>query len=177
MRFGGIVQRISEQTTIGRDEVVQSGASQYQDTTSHRGNDYQAAHVVRAGEIKPEIKQFRNLFKELVNFLGHTQIVLKYANVPHGVGGDIDRFQSKNLNKLRSINFRDSLTAEGESTIQGLIEDFIAILDKRINEERLRQEEKWELIKAKSKLTKMTINSLFDKGNEGYKGKGMDRYQ
>ncbi|MDR0288935.1 MAG: hypothetical protein LBH78_02705 [Rickettsiales bacterium] len=177
-RIGGMIQRASEQTNILRNQVVKSGSSKSQDQSSNKGREIHAAHVVRLGEINPEmVKQSEQLYNEFVNFLGHTQNVPKYANKWHGVGGDIDKFQSKNLKKLESINFRESLTAEDASTIKSVKEDFIAVLDSRINGGKLSDRKKLELINVKTALTNITIESVFEKGKKGYLGEGMDVYR
>jgi hypothetical protein len=100
IRFAGIVQRISEQTNIGRDKVVRIGARQFQDQSSHKDKKINASRVVRAGDFNPKgVKQFEQPCNEVVNFLGHTQNIPMYVNVLHGVGGAVDRFKSKNLKK------------------------------------------------------------------------------
>jgi len=177
-RFGGMIQRASEQTNIPRDQVVEIGASKYQDQSSNRGREIHAAHVVRFGEINPGmVKQSEPLRNEFVNFLGHTQNVPKYANEWHGVGGDIDKFQERNLKKLGRINFREHLTAEDASTIQTIIDDFIAVLKKRIKRENLDDRKKSELKNVKKALINIAIETVFEKGKKGYLGKVMDVYR
>ena len=180
-RFIGTIQRISEQTDIPREQVVKGGASEYQDQSSHRGTEIHAAHVVRAGEINPQIRNDERhilIYNELINFLGHTQNVARYANEWHGIGGDIDKIQSGNLKKLASIDFRRSLTAEVASTIQSVTEEFIAALDKRINKGDLGNKGVLEeLIKARKAITDFKIEAAFEKGKDGYSGKYMKDYQ
>lgn len=177
-RIGGIIQRASEQTNILRNQVVKSGSSKSQDQSSNKGREIHAAHVVRLGEINHEmVKQSEQLYNELVNFLGHTQNVPKYANEWHGIGGDIDKFQSRNLKELGKINFRESLTAEDASIIKSVKEDFIAVLDTRINRGKLSDRKKLELINVKTALTNITIESVFEKGKKGYSGEGMNAYR
>ncbi|UIP91464.1 hypothetical protein IYZ83_004885 [Wolbachia pipientis] len=165
-----------------RNQVVKSGSSKSQDQSSNKGREIHAAHVVRLGEINHEmVKQSEQLYNELVNFLGHTQNVPKYANEWHGIGGDIggdiDKFQSRNLKELGKINFRESLTAEDASIIKSVKEDFIAVLDNRINGGKLSDRKKLELINVKTALTNITIESVFEKGKKGYSGEGMNAYR
>ncbi|WP_341819867.1 DEAD/DEAH box helicase [Wolbachia endosymbiont (group A) of Brachyopa scutellaris] len=177
-RIGGIIQRASEQTNILRNQVVKSGSSKSQDQSSNKGREIHAAHVVRLGEINHEmVKQSEQLYNEFVNFLGHTQNVPKYANEWHGIGGDIDKFQSRNLKELGKINFRESLTVEDASIIKSVKEDFIAVLDTRINGGKLDSGKKSELIKVKTALTNTTIEAVFEKGKKGYLGEGMNAYR
>lgn len=175
---GGVIQRVSEQAEIRRDKVVKTGASQYQDQSSNRGREVHAAHIVRLGRIHPKIvNQYKQLYKEFKNFLGHTQNVPKYANEWHGIGGDIDKFQSKHLKELGRINFSGSLTTEDASTIKIVKEDFIVLLDNRIDGGKYSDIEKSEFIKTKTALTNATIELLFEKGNKGYLGEGMHVYR
>ncbi|RVE46545.1 hypothetical protein evm_008836 [Chilo suppressalis] len=176
-RFAGMIQRASEQLDISKDEVVEIGASQYQDQNSKMGREIHAAHLVRFGKVNPETKKNTQLYNEFKNYLGHTQNVPKHANEWHGVGGAIDRFQPRNLKALGGINFSRNLTAEGASIIKRVKEDFIAILDKQIDGGKLGDEEKAEFIKLKTSIKDLTIESLFEKGKKGYSGEGMDPYR
>ena len=180
-RFGGTIQRISEQTDIPRDQVVESGRSQYKDQSSHRGTAIHAAHVVRVGEINPQIindERHKLIYNELKNFLGHTQNVPRRVNEWHGIGGDIDKIQSGSLKKLANIDFRGSLTAEDASTIKSFKEEFIAALYSRINEvvpgNKCVLE---ELIKVITTITNFKLQAAFQKGKDGYSGKYMKDYQ
>jgi hypothetical protein len=176
IRLGGIIQRISEQTNIPRNEVVRGGPSQYQDQRSHRGRDIHAAHVVRVGEIDGRLRRSEQLYTELVNFVGHTQNVRWEVNVGR-VGADIDTFQSGNLETLASIDFSEILTQDSESTIEMLRQTFITILNEHIENEKLPEEVIEGMMKAKEVLTGMTVEELLKKGKNGYEGKGMKRYQ
>jgi hypothetical protein len=114
---------------------------------------------------------------ELINFLGHTQNVARYANEWHGIGGDIDKIQSGSLKKLASTDFRKSLTAEDASTIKSFKGKFIAALDKRIK--KMKPNNKWgleELKKARKTITYFKLEAAFGKGKDGYLGKYMKDY-
>jgi hypothetical protein len=175
IRFGGIIQRISAETNVPRDKVVIGGPSQYQDQRSHRGRDIHAAHVVRVGKIDGRLRGSKQ-HTELQNFLGHTQNVARYANVG-GVGADIDKFQSNYLGVLARINFGGILTQKDEGTLIKLRKEFIDILDKHIKKGKLSEEGKQELKTAKAVVNYIKIGELFQKGKDGYEGKGMDRYE
>jgi hypothetical protein len=176
VRLAGIDQRMSKQTNGG--EIFGPGPSQHQDQSSNKGKGVHAAHLVRVVVFDCNIEKLPEPDrKEIVNYVGHTQNVPKYANEWHGIGGDIDKFQSENLIKLKSIDFSGSLTAEGASTMKDIKEDFIAVLDNRINGGNLGDREKSELIEAKTALTNTTIESLFEKGKKCYSGEDMDVYR
>jgi hypothetical protein len=178
IRFGGLNQRIGENTNVSRGQVVRSGASQFQDQSSNRGREVHAAHVVRAGEIHPTIKnKHKHCYNEIVNFLGHTQNVPKYANEWHGIGGDIDKFQSRNLQNIAKIDFSRSLTAEDASTIKSLINGFVAVVDNRMERGNVSEIEISQLRKARETITHMTIQEFFDQGKKGYSNENTKKYQ
>ncbi|XP_076658485.1 uncharacterized protein LOC143362324 [Halictus rubicundus] len=173
LRLGGMTQRVSEQENINRDKVVESGASRFQDRRSNRGRHVHAAHMVRVGAINLKTKNEKqdNLnYQEFKNFVGHTQNVPKYANVSYNIGGDIDSFQSENLEKILTIDFSKGLTEKDASTINSLKENFIALIDNRINTGGLSDSQIFELKEAKESLAAATPIQLFKKGKDGYMG-------
>ncbi|XP_052867172.1 uncharacterized protein LOC128273276 [Anopheles cruzii] len=106
LRFGAILQAISELTGIPRLELVTGGRSVGQDQRSGHGPDFHAAHVIRVGDASERLRSTNPyLYTTLLDIIGHTQVVEREANVWHGIGGEIDRFQSENLELLASIDF------------------------------------------------------------------------
>uniref|UniRef100_A0A182MG17 RanBP2-type domain-containing protein n=1 Tax=Anopheles culicifacies TaxID=139723 RepID=A0A182MG17_9DIPT len=119
-RFGGILQAISEETNIPRVELVTGGASRFQDQSSGLGQSVHAAHIIRVGAINSKLKnKSPSLNRALQNYIGHTQNVLRAANAWHGIGGDVDKYQSNNLNILATIDFNGRYN-DNEDTIETL---------------------------------------------------------
>ncbi|XP_050087587.1 uncharacterized protein LOC126572378 [Anopheles aquasalis] len=118
-KFGAILEGISTLTDIQQQDLVTGGPSQYQDQSSGHGLDYHAAHVIRVGEINEELKSdHRPLYNALANFLGHTQVVAREANLWRGIGGSIDRAQSDRLILLSRVRFRGLMDGSNQSAIR-----------------------------------------------------------
>ncbi|XP_049288364.1 uncharacterized protein LOC125766436 [Anopheles funestus] len=134
-RFGGILQAISEETEIPRDKLVEGGASQFQDQSSGLGQTIHAAHIIRVGAINNKLqKKSASLNRALQNYIGHTQNVLRAANAWHGVGGDIDKYQSSKLGVLATVDFTGTLDTDDQRTVETLVTDFRAIIDKYVHD-------------------------------------------
>ncbi|XP_076226110.1 uncharacterized protein LOC116426667 isoform X1 [Nomia melanderi] len=178
LRLGGFIQKISNETKVTRCEVVKPGKSRHQDQHSNRGPEIHASHPVRLGEINPEIEQFETLRKKLANFLGHTQNVPKWANVWHGIGGDMDRYQEDNLKILNGIDFdRSRPTRVDVIRLKKMKDSFLAILDMEINKDGLGETEKMALINTRTAITKTTIQSMYEYGKAGLSGEIMNPYR
>ncbi|XP_035890599.1 uncharacterized protein LOC118502474 [Anopheles stephensi] len=134
-RFGGMLQAISEQTEIPRDKLVTGGASQFQDQSSGLGQTIHAAHIIHVGAINSKLeKKSQPLSRALQNYIGHTQNVLRAANAWHGVGGDIDKYQSNQLAALATVNFAGELETNDRRTVETLITEFRSIIDKYVRD-------------------------------------------
>ncbi|XP_035780478.1 uncharacterized protein LOC118460347 [Anopheles albimanus] len=118
-KFGAILESISTLTGIRQQDLVTGGPSQYQDQSSGHGLDYHAAHIIRVGEINDELKRnHRPLYEALTNFIGHTQVVAREANLWRSIGGSIDRVQSDRLILLSRIRFRGFMDESNQSAIR-----------------------------------------------------------
>uniref|UniRef100_A0A9I3EI53 Uncharacterized protein n=1 Tax=Anopheles dirus TaxID=7168 RepID=A0A9I3EI53_9DIPT len=166
-RLGGILQAIAEKAGIERTKIVADGSSQFQDQSSGRGHTHHAAHLNRVGAIHSGLKD-ENLKRALQNYIGHTQIVLSEFNVWHGVGGDIDRYQSENLVKLAGIDFNGAMEPSNRRTIEDLITSFRAIIDKYVQNGS--GDAKVKKVLEEDKLTVYCVGPLmlFEEGKEGY---------
>uniref|UniRef100_A0A8W7K7E0 Uncharacterized protein n=1 Tax=Anopheles albimanus TaxID=7167 RepID=A0A8W7K7E0_ANOAL len=95
-----IIRAIQDKT--GLPYLLSGGASTVQDVNGSR--NLQACHVLRVGEVNPQLQiDNEGLYNALINFVGHTQIAPSELNHFHGIGGEIDRFQSNNLNSLNRM--------------------------------------------------------------------------
>uniref|UniRef100_A0A182VYZ4 Uncharacterized protein n=1 Tax=Anopheles minimus TaxID=112268 RepID=A0A182VYZ4_9DIPT len=134
-RFGGILQAIAEETEIPRDKLVTGGASQFQDQSSGLGQTIHAAHIIRVGSINNKLqKKSPTLNRALQNYIGHTQNVLRAANAWHGVGGEIDKYQSNQLGVLATIDFAGTLDSNDRRTVETLLTEFRTIIDKYVRD-------------------------------------------
>ncbi|KFB37429.1 AGAP001989-PA-like protein [Anopheles sinensis] len=167
--FGGILQAIAEQTQIPREDLVSGGPSQNQDQSSGRGPKYHAAHVIRVGSIDGRLKQKNaSLNTALQNYIGHTQNVIKAANVWHGVAGQIDLFQSGKLSELAKIDFGGAFEPTNRRKVEDLMTEFRKIIDTHVNSGNQAQEEQSELDAAKIAVHCAGASMLFEAGKEGY---------
>ncbi|XP_058058219.1 uncharacterized protein LOC131209225 [Anopheles bellator] len=131
LRFGAILQAISELTGIPRLELVTGGRSEGQDQRSGHGPDFHAAHVIRVGPASERLRSTNPyLYTTLIDIIGHTQVVEREANVWHGIGGEIDRFQSENLELLASIDFnREYNRTNGKWNMERNLERLLKRMD------------------------------------------------
>ncbi|XP_052890837.1 uncharacterized protein LOC128299039 [Anopheles moucheti] len=168
-RFAGILQAISETTEIPRDELVADGASQFQDQSSGRGQTIHAAHIIRVGAINEDLKtKSPSLNKALKNFIGHTQNVLRAANVWHGVGGEIDKYQSEQLGVTASIDFAGTLVTNDRRTVETMITGFRAIIDKYVHD-GTHSNDNLKILNADNVIVYcVTPLMLHEEGNFGY---------
>lgn len=167
--FGGILQAISEETGIARDKIVTGGASQFQDQSSGLGMGIHAAHVIRVGTIDKGLRsKSASLTRALQNYIGHTQNVLRDANVWHGVGGDIDRYQSDKLSKLADIDFNGALEPTNRRKVEDLITPFRDIIDKYVQNGS--GDAKVKKVLEEDKVTIYCVGPLmlFEEGKAGY---------
>uniref|UniRef100_A0A182Q278 Uncharacterized protein n=1 Tax=Anopheles farauti TaxID=69004 RepID=A0A182Q278_9DIPT len=165
--FGGVLQAISEETGIARDKLVTGGASQFQDQSSGRGRGIHAAHVIRVGTINSQLKsKSDSLNRALQNFIGHTQNVLREANVWHGVGGDIDRYQSDKLTALADVDFTGPLEPTNRRKVEDLITPFREIIDKYVQS----GDAQAKTVLEEDKVTVYCVGPmmLFEEGKAGY---------
>uniref|UniRef100_A0A182PKI7 Uncharacterized protein n=1 Tax=Anopheles epiroticus TaxID=199890 RepID=A0A182PKI7_9DIPT len=170
LTFGGILQAISEETEIPRNELVAGGASQFQDQSSGLGRTVHAAHVIRVGTIDRRLGgKDAALQKALVNYIGHTQNVLRAANVWHGVGGEIDRFQSNNLGLLGSIDFTGAFEPDNRKVVEQLVGYFREIIAAYVKDgSEYDAKDKNILDEDKVILCCVSPLMLFEEGRAGY---------
>uniref|UniRef100_A0A182T416 Uncharacterized protein n=1 Tax=Anopheles maculatus TaxID=74869 RepID=A0A182T416_9DIPT len=168
-RFGGILQAISEETEIPRDNLVTGGASQFQDQSSGLGQAVHAAHIIRVGSINSKLgKKNQSLNRALQNYIGHTQNVLRAANAWHGVGGDIDKYQSNQLGVLATVDFGSTLETNDRRTVETLITDFRNIIDKYVRDGTHTSDEKKILDADKVIVYCVVPLMLHEEGKAGY---------
>lgn len=172
-RFVGILQRITIDTRLKFKEIILGEASAYQDRHSGLGRSIHAAHVVRAGTVNSILQtENRTHYQGLVDFLAHTQNVPMEANVFHGVGGRIDRFQTNltNLYVLNTINFNPdepSWDDDAMGTINVLIIDFRNLLVNSMAE-LPHGEMKNQINEAIRLINDMDSETFFNAGVKGY---------
>ncbi|XP_076676897.1 uncharacterized protein LOC143373477 isoform X2 [Andrena cerasifolii] len=173
IRFGGMIQRISEDTGIDRSDVVKGGPSQYQDQHSNRGKEgIQAAHLIRVGEINANLTPSH--FEELKNFIGHTQNVSKEWNYWQGVGGGIDRYQSSSLRQLAEIDFSGDWTNQNKRAIENIRSYFVAEVVNQMRAGRMSESNCRNIVTA---LSASNVENVFkNEGKGGYSGKYRDNY-
>ncbi|XP_050070906.1 uncharacterized protein LOC126558870 [Anopheles maculipalpis] len=168
-RFGGMLQAIAEETDLPRDKLVAGGASQFQDQSSGLGQTIHAAHIIRVESINNKLdKKSPSLNRALQNYIGHTQNVLRAANAWHGVGGDIDKYQSNQLAVLASIDFKTALETNDRRTVETMITDFRSIIDKYVRDGTHTEDEKKILDSDKVIVYCVAPLMLHEEGKAGY---------
>uniref|UniRef100_A0A1S4JK84 Uncharacterized protein n=1 Tax=Culex quinquefasciatus TaxID=7176 RepID=A0A1S4JK84_CULQU len=162
IRLGAQLQYISAKTGVPRGEIVHAGASQFQDRSS-TVQEMHAAHVIRVGNINENIGEYYESF--IRNFVGHTQIVHRLANI--GVGRDFDTIQSKYLDKLAVIDFTTPLNKTEARLIEEIRDAFSqAITDCLVN--RTYPELMYQkLMIAREKIKAFTPREVFQKATKG----------
>nr|XP_033339981.1 uncharacterized protein LOC117228373 [Megalopta genalis] len=183
IRLAGAVQKIAEMVTgMSRSEIIKAGASQSTDGSSGLGSDLPSAHVLRF-VINSELKKnFEGIYNNLDTFLAHTQIVPRYANDWHGMGGAVDRCQGEIYEVLVSIDFNKEMTSEATDKIKGVQKKYTDVLNKEreklINQrnvscEQQRAERIFVLGQSINFLNNISVEELFEKGCNGYKNEDM----
>uniref|UniRef100_A0A182VPH7 Uncharacterized protein n=1 Tax=Anopheles merus TaxID=30066 RepID=A0A182VPH7_ANOME len=169
LTFGGILQAIAEKTNLPRDRLVAGGASQFQDQHSGQGRTVHAAHIIRVGTIDQRLgTQDSALHTALTNYIGHTQNVLRAANAWHGVGGEIDRFQSNNLDALGRIDFNAPFDRDQRIAVEQLIERFRDVITAYVRDGTHEESDKQILDDDKMIVNCMLPLMLFEEGKAGY---------
>ncbi|XP_038110694.1 uncharacterized protein LOC6045020 [Culex quinquefasciatus] len=171
VRLAAMGQFVSEQTSVFRQELLIGGRSQFQDRSSHISG-YHAAHVVRVKIDR--LNEQSDYFTMLKNFLGHTHLVERYANVWHGVGGKIDRIQSGFIRELNEINFQVSLTLQVQDILERMKAAFLTVFLNAIFSEELNEEQLNDLTDVVETLQEISIYDMFMKGKTWYEGKYLE---
>jgi hypothetical protein len=91
--------------------------------------------------------------------------------------GAIDRWQSQMINVMNELDFAGPYNAQVEKLLTKLRDSFISELNNSIKGGRLNGEQVSELKRAIDAIKNMSIKELFQSGQNGYSGKGMDPYR
>ncbi|XP_041968817.1 uncharacterized protein LOC121725777 [Aricia agestis] len=171
-RFAGTAQRISTDIAIPRENVVREGASEYQDRNSKLGREYHAAHVIRATiDTSVDPQRHAEAFVELRNILGHTQIVPRFANEYHGIGGVIDDIEGDALRMASFCNFASDLRSNTE-ILNGVKKMFVDnIKDFLRDSDRLTESNRRDIERSLGRIWKTSPREMYKSGRDGFTGK------
>lgn len=169
VRLGGIGQYVTDATTglVSRADVFYEGTSEHQDRSCSVPGHH-AAHVVRVRLNMFIETDYPEIFEPLRIFVGHTHFVPQYANVWHGLGGEVDRIQARFLQEMSTINFRGDLTAETKDILRRLKQAFLDVFEAAIRSGRYTARQVRDLQEAIDAIREISLRELFEKGRDGY---------
>uniref|UniRef100_A0A182NYF0 Uncharacterized protein n=1 Tax=Anopheles dirus TaxID=7168 RepID=A0A182NYF0_9DIPT len=149
VRFAGEIKKISEETNIPISDLIKAGRSLYKAARESAGPDFHQAHVLRLC-LNPElVKDHPELYTLLKNHTGHTQMVDKFVNVFHKIGGDIDKSQAQWITDLASIDFTKGLNEESVGKLESYRSSVMSLYQANIDSSKYSKAETLMLEKAK----------------------------
>lgn len=175
-RLAPLVQRVANALQMPKGDVLIPGPSMYQDHSSRRGLAFPAAHVI-ALSIHQDVLDHSDLecVRVLINFLGHTQNVDRFAN-NNRVGRRIDAMQRELLEFIINIDFSGTFAENHEFQINYILNRFKEMLLQCMEYDDIAEEEEKAYEEALDILLKMTAESVFESTKEACFGGGMDNY-
>uniref|UniRef100_A0A182HHU0 Uncharacterized protein n=1 Tax=Anopheles arabiensis TaxID=7173 RepID=A0A182HHU0_ANOAR len=141
-RFAGELKKIAEITNIPVDELIKAGRSMFKASRNCSGQDQQQAHVVRVSILVERLKtDFPDLYQRLTRHAGHTQLVDKFVNVFHKIGGDIDRNQADWILDLATVDFTKGLNDHSREVFEKYKSSVLRVFDNNINSNKYSKEQ------------------------------------
>ncbi|XP_041782118.1 uncharacterized protein LOC121598850 isoform X1 [Anopheles merus] len=183
-RFAGELKKIAEITNIPVDELIKAGRSMFKASRNCSGQDQQQAHVVRVSILEERLKtDFPDLYQRLTRHAGHTQLVDKFVNVFHKIGGDIDRNQADWILDLATVDFTKGLNDHSREVFEKYKSSVLRVFDNNINSNKYSKEQVLVIKNARKIMNNTNIQVLFERAQKGYdfkyeykpSGRGMGR--
>uniref|UniRef100_A0A182Q6M4 SecA DEAD-like N-terminal domain-containing protein n=1 Tax=Anopheles farauti TaxID=69004 RepID=A0A182Q6M4_9DIPT len=169
LRFAGELKKISEETNIPLDNLIKAGRSLYKASRASAGPDFHQAHVLRICLNPDLVKDHPELYTLLTNHAGHTQMVEKFVNVFHKIGGDIDKNQASWIIDLASIDYNEGLKSKSNvAKLESYKKSVLNLYDTNINSNKYSDAEKLMLEKAKRIMINTKNEVLFERAQRGY---------
>nr|XP_049465269.1 uncharacterized protein LOC125906394 isoform X1 [Anopheles coluzzii]XP_049465270.1 uncharacterized protein LOC125906394 isoform X1 [Anopheles coluzzii]XP_049465271.1 uncharacterized protein LOC125906394 isoform X1 [Anopheles coluzzii] len=168
-RFAGELKKIAEITNIPVDELIKAGRSMFKASRNCSGQDQQQAHVVRVSILEERLKtDFPDLYQRLTRHAGHTQLVDKFVNVFHKIGGDIDRNQADWILDLATVDFTKGLNDHSREVFEKYKSSVLRVFDNNINSNKYSKEQVLVIKNARKIINNTSTEVLFERAQKGY---------